>query len=245
MQRTALRVAGLLVSVLLAVSVAGCKKVKKGGSCTGGKGEHDMQGDCVGKGGALVCINGSYTEIKCDAAPVGCMVTMGSVGCNQIVDEGEPCFGDKEFGCSTDNKKMLKCKKNVWKLEMACKGSTKGCIDNADGVSCESGEAEEGDECKQKDSGSCSPDKSKLLVCDGEKFYVASTCRGQLKCRAIASKIQCDTSVAEIDDPCEEEDKLACDVAKKVMLKCDGKKFVKEKECKKRCNNAFDKYSCD
>jgi hypothetical protein len=29
------------------------------------------------------------------------------------------------------------------------------------------------------------------------------------------------------------------------MLKCTGKKFVKEQACAKRCNNAFNKFSCD
>ena len=51
--------------------------------------------------------------------------------------------------------------------------------------------------------------------------------------------------MAELGDPCEEEAILSCDTAKKTLLKCAGKKFVQEQACKKRCNNAFDKFSCD
>ena len=80
---------------------------------------------------------------------------------------------------------------------------------------------------------------------DGKKFFVASTCRGQLKCRALGGKIDCDTSLAEVGDPCEEADALSCDVAKKHMLKCNGKTFEQHQACKKRCNNAFKKFSCD
>ena len=237
-----------LFTSLCAIAFVGCNKPKAGGKCTtDGQTSGSYKGSCLGKDAALVCLNDVYTEVKCEKGPVGCMATMGSVACDIVVDEDEPCFGDKEFTCSSGelpHQKMLKCKKNKWKLEMACK-SSKGCVENAKGVSCQSAEAEEGDSCKQKDSGSCSPDKKNLLVCDGKKFFVASTCRGQNKCRAAGNKIECDTSMAEIDDPCEEDGKLSCDTEKKVMLKCNGKKFVKEQACKKRCNNAFDKYSCD
>lgn len=231
------------LSFVVVVAIAGCgKKPKAGAPCTG----DETKGACMGKGAALVCIGGTYQELKCEASPVGCMETMGNVACTRIFGAGDPCSGDKEYGCSSDHKQLLECKSNVWKLKMACK-SSKGCVENVKGVSCESAEAEEGDKCEpdQKDQGSCSPDKSKLLVCNGKKFVVATTCRGQNKCRAAGSKLECDTSTAELDDPCEDDGKMACDVAKKALLKCSGNKFVKAQDCKKRCNNAFDKYSCD
>jgi hypothetical protein len=242
-----MRIFPLIAACSLALFAYGCNKPKPGSKCTeAAKSEGNFKGACLSKGEALACVDGKYTSVKCESKPVGCMETMGSVSCSMIIDEDEPCFGDKEYTCSTDHKKMLECSKNKWSLKMACK-SSKGCVENAKGVSCTSAEAEEGDPCEkdQKDSGSCNPDKDKLLVCDGKKFVVASTCRGQNKCRALGTKLDCDTSLAKIDDPCEDEGKLSCDVAKKVLLKCDGEKFVKEQECKKRCNNAFDKYSCD
>jgi hypothetical protein len=240
------RLALALATTVLMFGAAGCKKPKAGGSCTGDRVANSFSGACNGKKAAVVCIDGTYQDVKCGDGPVGCMETMGNVSCDLVADEDEPCFADKKFGCSSDHKKMLECKKGKWSLKMACK-SAKGCIDNVKGVSCESAEAEEGDKCEadQKDQGSCNPDKDKLLVCNGKKFVVASTCRGQNHCRAQGSKLACDTSMAEIGDPCEEEDKLSCDTKKKVMLRCNGKTFEKKEECKKRCNNAFDKYSCD
>jgi hypothetical protein len=38
---------------------------------------------------------------------------------------------------------------------------------------------------------------------------------------------------------------LSCDVAKKHLLQCDGQKFAVKQACKKHCNNAFKKFSCD
>lgn len=232
----------------VALVLGGCKKPPKAGAKCSGDAPvgNSFSGACQGKGAALACIDGAYAELKCVDKPVGCMEVMGKVSCTQIVDEDEACFGDKKWGCSSDHKKMLECKGGKWSLKMACK-SSKGCVENVEGVRCESAEAEEGDPCEadQKDSGSCSPDKKKLLVCNGKKFVVASTCRGQNKCRAVGSKLECDTSLAEIDDPCEQDGKLSCDGAKKVLLECNGKAFVKKQDCKKRCNNAFDKYGCE
>lgn len=237
------RLALALATTVLMFGAAGCKKPKAGEPCKAGQRVVNSYpgGSCNGKDAAILCIDGTYQDVKCADA---CSAMMGDVSCDRVKDEDEPCFQDEKADCSNDHKKMLKCTKGKWKLTMACK-SAKGCISNVNGVSCESAEAEEGDACKQKNAGSCNPDKDKLLVCDGKKFFVASTCRGQNHCRAAGSKIECDTSMAEIGDPCEEEDKLSCDTKKKVMLRCNGKTFEKKEACAKRCNNAFDKYSCD
>ncbi len=235
-----------VVAVLL-LTAAACSKPKAGGSCSDST--HvagSFSGVCDGKNAALICINGTYQPIKCQKGPVGCMEVMGKVSCNLVEDVGEPCFGDREFGCSTDHKKMMTCKDGKWALKMDCKSSL-GCVENVQGVRCTSGEAKAGDPCQpeQKDQGGCNADKTELLVCDGSKFFVASTCRGQLKCRALGGKIDCDTSLAEPGDPCEEKDALSCDVAKKHLLECDGAKFAVKQACKKHCNNAFKKFSCD
>ncbi len=227
----------------LSLFAAGCGKPKPGDKCSDVK-----KGACKNDKTAIMCVDGTYAEVVCGGA-TGCMamgLPMGAseISCTPGGDEGDTCLEDKSFACSSDNKKMLKCKKHKWVVEMEC-NSAKGCISNAEGVSCENAEAEEGDKCKQENTFACSPDKKKLLGCNGKKMIVASTCRGQNHCQIQGSKLKCDTSMAEIDDPCDEEGKLSCDTAKKVMLECDGKKFVKKQECKKRCNNAFDKYSCD
>lgn len=235
------------VVAVAVLSLTACSKPKAGGSCTAASPttRGSFEGTCDGKQAALVCLNGTYTHIKCAKSAVGCMEVMGKVSCNIHEDVGEPCF-DREHGCSSDHKKMLTCKDGKWALKMDCKSSL-GCVENVEGVRCTSGEASAGDPCQpnQKDQGGCNADKNALLVCDGSKFFVASTCRGQLKCRALGGKIDCDTSLAEVDDPCEEPGALSCDVAKKHLLECTGGKFAVKQACKKHCNNAFKKFSCD
>src|SRR5258708_17465970 len=89
-----------------AIAFAGCNKPKAGGKCTtDGQTSGSYKGACLGKEAALVCLNDVYTEVKCGKGPVGCMATMGSVSCDIEVDEDEPCFGDKEFACSSDDHK--------------------------------------------------------------------------------------------------------------------------------------------
>ncbi|MBL8912482.1 MAG: hypothetical protein JNM17_17450 [Archangium sp.] len=233
-----LRIVLAVSSVSLVLVLSGCSKPKEGGSCTG------EQGSCIDKQNALVCIGGTFAKVKCRKNAVGCMEVMGNVSCDVERDVGVPCAGDKEADCSSDGKKMLDCTDGKWALRMNC---SKLCVSNVNGVRCENAEGAAGDPCTQEqfDSAVCSADKKMLLVCDGKSFFAASTCKGQNHCRAVGKMIECDTSLADIDDPCEKEGELSCDTAKKVMLKCTNKKFVKEQACKKRCNNAFQKFSCD
>ena len=225
------------------VVVVGCSKPKEGGACENKGQLGHGAGNCIDKENALVCVGGTFQKVKCVKGATGCMDVAGNVSCNVVRDVGEPCQG-KGADCSTDGKKMIECEGGAWKLRMNC---SKLCVANTKGVKCENASGAVGDECtpEQKDQAVCSADKLHLLVCDGAKFFSASSCRGQNHCRAVGKQIQCDTSMAEVDDACEEEGVLSCDTAKKTMLKCSGKKFVVEKACKKRCNNAFNKFSCD
>ncbi len=225
----------LLAVLALLVS---CSKPTEGATCSAGKGA------CLDKEHALVCIGGTYAKVQCRKSATGCMEVMGNVTCDVVKDPGVPCAGDRAADCSSDGKKMLECKDGAWALTMNC---SKLCVSNVNGVRCENAEGKAGDPCTQAqfDQAVCSADKQTLLVCDGKQFFAASSCRGQNHCRAVGKKIDCDTSMAEPGDPCEEEGALSCDTAKKTMLKCTGKKFVKDQACKRRCNNAFNKFSCD
>lgn len=232
------------VFVTSLVVAVGCSKPKEGGSCTPGPIFGHGKGTCVDKQNAIVCVDGTFTKVKCKKSATGCMEVVGDVSCDVVKEVGEPCPGAKENDCSSDGKKWLECEGGTWKQHMAC---SKLCVSNVNGIRCENASGAVGDACteQQKDQAVCSEDKVHLLVCDGAKFFSASSCRGQNKCRAVGKQIECDTSMAELDDACEEEGILSCDTAKKTMLKCVGKKFVKEQDCKKRCNNAFKKFSCD
>ena len=45
---------------------------------------------------------------------VGCMEIMGKVSCDLLEDVGEPCFGDRAVGCSSDHQKMMTCSSGKW-----------------------------------------------------------------------------------------------------------------------------------
>lgn len=232
---------GLFVTSL--VVLVGCSKPKEGGSCKPGNIFGHGPGACLDKQNALVCVDGTFTKVKCKKSATGCMEVMGEVSCDVVKEVGQPCPGAVN-DCSSDGKKWLECEGGQWKQHMSC---SKLCVSNVKGIRCENASGAVGDTCtpEQKNQAVCSADKLHLLVCDGASFFSASSCRGQNKCRAVGKQIQCDTSMAEVGDACEEEGILSCDTAKKTMLKCVEKKFVKEQACKRRCNNAFNKFSCD
>ena len=232
--------------VVSVVVLAGCSKPKEGGSCTAGPILGHGKGTCVDKQNAIVCVDGTFTKMKCRKSATGCMEVVGEVSCDPVKEVGEACSADQANDCSSDGTKWLECEGGKWKQHMAC---SKLCVSNVNGINCENVAGSVGDPCtaenKEKDQAECSVDKLHLLLCDGEKWYSAASCRGQNKCRAVGKMIECDTSLAELGDACEEEGTLSCDTAKKTMLKCVEKKFVKEQACKRRCNNAFNKFSCD
>lgn len=235
---------GVLLSLLALSTVEGCKKKPRAGAqCTPDPPTlGSFRGACVNKGAALACIGGTYTEIKCAETP-GCAEADGRVTCAQLADIGDPCIA-KRFTCSRDKTKMLECGDNKWVLSKECR-SASGCTEVGKEVQCPSSQGEPGDRCTTKNAGSCTADGGMLLVCDGVKLVIASTCRGKNKCRQVGNEIECDTSIAKVDDLCEQPNKPACDPDMKVLLLCDGKKFSVKEKCPKACSNANDVYRCD
>ncbi|MFO0594668.1 MAG: hypothetical protein U0228_05175 [Myxococcaceae bacterium] len=227
----------VLAAVAFAVLAVSCSKPKEGEACEGEK------GTCLDKENAIVCIGGTYAKVKCQKSATGCMEVVGNVSCDVIRDVGVPCAGSGG-DCSSDGKKMLACEGGKWAFKMNC---SKLCVSNVNGVRCENASGAAGDPCtkEQFDQAVCSEDKKTLLVCDGEKFNAASSCKGQNHCRAVNKNIECDTTIADVGDPCEEDGTLSCDPAKKELLKCSGKKFALEKKCPKRCMNAFNDIKCE
>ncbi len=118
-------------------------------------------------------------------------------------------------------------------------------VANADGARCDMGTLSEGTACDKKNEGnaSCSPDKKSMLLCKSGKMVVASKCGGQHGCRQMGTKIDCDSSIAEVGDICEEENTTACNPEKKALLKCKSGKMVKDKACG-RCTVFLDHIDC-
>ncbi|NUO50897.1 MAG: hypothetical protein HOV80_18750 [Polyangiaceae bacterium] len=224
----------------IAAMTPGCKP-KEGGKCSG------AQGACIDSDTAMLCVGGEWKKVECRGT-IGCMKAGVPVGVGDVTcahDKAEPdeaCEKADEPTCSTDKKKMLVCKDNVWKTEMECSG-VHGCVNNAKGVQCTGGIDSEGAECKEDDTYSCTPDKTKMLVCKDKKMVVASVCRGQHGCRLQGKKVDCDSSLGDVGDTCS-EGSAACSMDKKAFLECKGGKLAKKADCKQSCAVFLDKIEC-
>ncbi|GAC1351263.1 MAG: hypothetical protein NVSMB1_02600 [Polyangiales bacterium] len=243
------RIGALVLRVALlsgATFTASCK-AKVGEPCNAL--DDRLRGSCKGQNAAIVCIGGEYTEVDC-RGPGGCsnrgwLPWGGEVNCSVGGGEvGRGCMQNKTYGCSSDQKSMLVCKNHRWTAEMECSGP-KGCQQTEHEANCDGAASKVGATCKQPGLFACSEDGGALLVCKESSMALASTCRGPNHCLSLGEKLKCDTSQAQLDDACVDEAKLSCDTDKRALLRCREGRFVKEKSCQKRCNNAFDKYECE
>jgi hypothetical protein len=222
------------------VALVACSKPKPGGAC-----KEEGKATCTGKNEALICTGGKWEASGCRSIN-GCMnMGLGDGVCtNDGFIEGEPCPKDEgNPGCSADKKAMLKCVGKHWKKIDDCLGQN-GCVSNADGAKCDQGMQAEGSGCTKKNEGnySCSPDKKQMLKCTGGTMAVASKCGGQHGCRQQGTKINCDSSIAEVGDVCE-GDSISCSPDKKALLKCKAGKMEKSKSCS-RCTPFLDHIDC-
>jgi hypothetical protein len=84
----------------------------------------------------------------------------------------------------------------------------------------------------------CSLDSRAMLICDGQKLSLTSSCRGPAGCRfdRDTHKVDCDDTVAAEDDPCEQPSRITCSADGRLELVCDPSaehKYVKKRECRR------------
>lgn len=91
--------------------------------------------------------------------------------------------------------------------------------------------------CHKKDGGPCTgneqvcADKSNALVCRGGQ-YTKVACTGPLACSKFQDRVNCDTSTANLGDPCMgDDDEFACSPDKKKALVCKRGKFDLHMNC--------------
>ena len=228
--RTRQLVAVALVAAIAVVAVA-CKKPGKAGDAC----KKEWATDCTDKKNALVCVSGKLEAVACRDI-TGCMdMGDGNDNCsNDTQNVGEPCKDDGNYGCSIDKKAMLKCEAMHWKKVDDCKGQN-GCVSNAQGAKCDQGTESAGAACTaaNEGNGSCTPDGKSLLICRSGKMVVGATCKGMNGCRQQGTKLDCNQTIADLGDPCDDyEGKYACAADKKTRLVCKAGKMVKDKVCK-------------
>ena len=164
---------------------------------------------------------------------------------------GSACTANEAL-CS-DKQTILECHDGKL-VEMTCKGP-KGCGEAATGatragrnvtvnyaVTCDFSGNAPGEACTDADSYLCSADKTNMLRCKDKKL-VATACRGPKKCSETPTQVDCDTSIAQVGETC--NDGYACSTDAKATLKCASGKWAVDEKCKKSCTVSGSGVGCE
>lgn len=144
--------------------------------------------------------------------------------------EGSACKG-RESTC-LDKTTALTCVSE--KLVKAPCGGPLGCTKFEDHANCDSSEANEGDACltEADEEYACTPDKKRALVCTHGIMTRYLECRGKGGCSVSGRTVACDTSIANVGDPCKAAGATACTADAKQMVICQNSKFTLYRQCR-------------
>jgi hypothetical protein len=164
---------------------------------------------------------------------------------------GGPCVTNNKYTCNDPTSAML-CQNGKY-VTMPCRGP-KGCRGTGPSSSCDDDLATENDACVQtlNDNYACSTDHLKELICKDGKFVTARTCKGPKKCAVNGDLINCDDSMADVNDQCVAEpgdSNYGCTPDKKIEVVCDAatNKFQTSNTCRgpKGCYIENERVFCD
>lgn len=218
----------------------GCKK-GVGSSC--GKGD----ARCLDPSTVLVCQEGEYIAAPC-RGPQGCVLTARGTLCDVTGNAaGDACSRDDEGSATCANPEtLLTCRGGRYEVSRC--GGPKGCSVEGASAVCDATVAAKDDVCRPG-ARACSQDGKAVLACEGGKLVPARHCRGKQGCTVKGRELECDTSVAAIDDPCsrEMEGSVACSERGDQVLICRGQRFAIEEVCKKgkRCDGEGGRIACE
>jgi hypothetical protein len=163
------------------------------------------------------------------------------VGCKPGV--GSSC--EKGESRCLDPNRALVCEKRKF-IETPCLGKN-GCRTEPAGVSCDVSANRAGDPCSTDEEGAsvCADDKT-LVACRRGK-YARVPCRGPGGCLQEGGNTRCDATIAEVGEPCAENDKKACATDGRHVLACDEGRMRPQYECRgpNGCRVAERKVNCD
>jgi hypothetical protein len=236
-------------AVALAALAADCRRWKVADPCSAGS------ESCLDGTTALFCLDEKLSVMPC-RGPLGCVRQgVDKVDCdNTIAQEGDGCDLPGDAACIAGHAAELLCKANRFELAATCKGPH-GCTPQEDSVVCDNDISEEGDLCIDEGDAACRTDRAAFLKCTSGKFRTTNTCRGPKGC-VLSEKpdenktlFECDDSLAQAGDACEDENDQSCAVDRKALLACHAHKFNLSKACRgpKGCglNDATGKFDCD
>ncbi len=206
-------------------------------SCKPGVGSSCDKGEakCLNKTAQLACEDGKYIETPCRGEK-GCSITPDGIRCDISANKADDrCSKDDEGAAAcADPKTIVVCRGGKY-LPSPCRGPD-GCQRKDGRAHCDTSVAEAGDACAESEKGkSCSKDGAQLLSCQGGKMATLFFCRGPDGCKIVDKKLNCDLTVAKLQDVCpgEMEGKHACTMDKKSILICKSKKFAADSDCDK------------
>ncbi len=207
--------------------VASCK-TKAGDSCKPSKVA------CESKKVGLVCKGETFMPVACDND--SCRAVNGTdLVCDQSKGEvGQLCLGDMQYACSADDQTGVQCIAGTFQRVVVCRGP-KGCKLENKRIACDTSIVNQGDPCAHEDDVACSADKTQLLRCKTKAFEKYRMCRGAKGCTPDDPTPACDISVAQVDDLCVQQGRVACSPDKTTELVCQGSRFTLSRKCEKGC----------
>lgn len=162
-------------------------------------------------------------------------------GCKPGV--GSAC--NKGEAACLDARRELSCQAGKF-IATPCKGP-EGCRATERGTRCDFSGNQPGDLCSSDDEGAAAcANKDRMLSCHGG-LYGLMPCRGASGCVSVDGRAVCDSSLAELNDACHDEDTKSCAVDGSQVLICKQNAMQRFYACRgpKGCTANHDKLSCD
>lgn len=152
--------------------------------------------------------------------------------CRSRPTAGAICRVPDHLVCLGADRALL-CDSASWR-EVPCRGR-RGCTPGGGDDDCDDELAVAGDACPRNPAidYACSVDHTAALECKSGRFSLWRHCRGEGGCRLVGDhRLDCDTTLSEVDDPCEKKGTYSCSIDRTSMLECDGHSFVRASTCR-------------
>ncbi len=151
---------------------------------------------------------------------------LAALGCKPGV--GSSC--EKGEARCIDPNRALVCQERAF-VETPCRGKL-GCRTEPAGTSCDVSANRAGDACSRDEEGAAVCADEKTLVACRRGKYARVPCRGADGCREEGGRTACDATVAEVGEPCAEDDKKACATDGRQVLACREGRMAPRYECR-------------
>jgi hypothetical protein len=120
-------------------------------------------------------------------------------------------------------------------LAETCQGPG-ACKVSGGNILCDNDIAKAGDPCRDEGDFACTTDKRAALKCQGKKMVTINSCRGPKSCSIVhptpkQTDIDCDMSIAAVNDPCAFNDSEACTSDRRTKLTCKDNKYAVAASC--------------